>query len=293
MGMHREAGERWPLTPHQRELRRRIWWSLYCFDRFQNLGLCRPYVVSDIHCDVKRPTNINLADMPAEGTIPEPPLSQPSETTALILRIPLAKIAGEILDKCFAPVPPTYDIILELDKKLNQLDVDFPPELRILSPQLVVDHPHLNIQIQLCLMELYWVRTVLHRPYLLRSLPQPGQPDTYARSRLSAISFSKKLISIRRDLDPELPQHHKRFFLFGFFVFDACFNLCMAILQPDNLKRVAELDGWVKQGKELLSTMTNVNACAPGVEAIDTIRAKYLRRPISNGDGIYSCLEHF
>lgn len=104
---------------------------------------------------------------------------------------------------------------------------------------------------------------MLHRPYLLRKLPKSGNEDPYARSKITAIScepgdgygfgsgkgngrrseltrvsscslmsqVSKKIISLERDMQAELPASRKKAFMYPFNTFDAAANLAIAVLQ--------------------------------------------------------------
>ncbi|KAH8922332.1 hypothetical protein BT69DRAFT_246173 [Atractiella rhizophila] len=280
MGMHREASKKWGLTPFEAEARRRLWWTLYSYDRFQNLAFGRPYVISDLHCDVEVPANTDILDLTENGPINIKPLHEPTDYTFHLLHIQLAKLSGEILDKCFAPKGASYDLISEMDEKLADLERNLPVAFRSPSPALMVKRPYLQTQNQLFLLEINWTRALLHRPYLLKKLgtTSNGEEVNLMKSRMAAINFSKKCISIRRDIDADIPKHYTKWFLLGFNVFDATANLCMAIHQDlSDILRIKELDAWVMQGREVLLSMINTNSCAPqGVEAIDSMRTKYL-----------------
>jgi hypothetical protein len=78
----------------ERESRRRIWWSLYLFDRLTCSKLGQPVAVHDDVIDVELPTMDGL-------TIQEQ--KEFSDPSHLCASVGLARITGEI---CRGPLPP-------------------------------------------------------------------------------------------------------------------------------------------------------------------------------------------
>lgn len=68
MELHRESPTNAELSPTDRELRRRLFWSCYIMDRFNNCGSKRPSIISDSTIRLKLPSYApHAAAMPAEG----------------------------------------------------------------------------------------------------------------------------------------------------------------------------------------------------------------------------------
>lgn len=49
-----------PLSPLEDQLRKRLWWALYSYDRISSLNFGRPYVTNDQHIDVDLPASTLL-----------------------------------------------------------------------------------------------------------------------------------------------------------------------------------------------------------------------------------------
>lgn len=59
LGLHREFPA-WKISPHDREVRRRLWWCLYLFDSGQSVTLGRPILLPARRMmDIKMPLNIH------------------------------------------------------------------------------------------------------------------------------------------------------------------------------------------------------------------------------------------
>lgn len=67
LGMHREAPASWNIKPLEDQLRKRLWASLYAYDRTSAIYFGRPYVIQDDHCDVSPPANVDDCDLTEDG----------------------------------------------------------------------------------------------------------------------------------------------------------------------------------------------------------------------------------
>lgn len=56
IGLHNETGP-WPMI--EGEMRRRVWWGIYVWDRHMSLELGRPLLIEDADCDVNLPAAID------------------------------------------------------------------------------------------------------------------------------------------------------------------------------------------------------------------------------------------
>lgn len=55
LGLHRRTRLKWPLIE---EMRRRVFWTVYCLDRQVSIILGRPFAISDRDIDVELPTDV-------------------------------------------------------------------------------------------------------------------------------------------------------------------------------------------------------------------------------------------
>ncbi|KAF4457256.1 hypothetical protein F53441_820 [Fusarium austroafricanum] len=116
------------------EVQRRIWWSMAASDwlmSFSGTSQDGVYTFIPRLMNVLKPRNVDDDILTASGPTPsELPLSVPTDMTMFLLRVRMAEIAREIVDT----IPPiaddttetNYDVILGLDKKLQDLVNDLP-----------------------------------------------------------------------------------------------------------------------------------------------------------------------
>ncbi|KAK5796494.1 hypothetical protein VI817_005779 [Penicillium citrinum] len=170
-GMHID-GEKWGLSRKATEVRRRLWGNLYMLDKTIALALGRPYAISDHMCLIKAPENIWLDDLTDEqsSTISVSPLKNPTRSTAMMLCTGLAKIAGEIQDRCFGLYPASYEVVTEMDQKLLAWQKQLPAYFALSDPDFSLDEMHYYLPWHRLYLHsaFHFARITLHRPYLLR-----------------------------------------------------------------------------------------------------------------------------
>ncbi|KAJ4375758.1 hypothetical protein N0V83_001034 [Neocucurbitaria cava] len=170
-GIHID-GERWRLPRKETETRRRLWSHLYMLDKTIALAIGRPFAIVDQQCLVKRATNVWLDDEPDDraATVPELPLSEPTLSVYNFLAHDLAKIVGNIQERCFGLFTVSYDTVLALDHDILEWEAKLPDYYHLKEPDTSRDqlHPFLYWN-RLHLHSMYhFARVTLHRPYLLR-----------------------------------------------------------------------------------------------------------------------------
>jgi hypothetical protein len=170
-GMHID-GEKWALSIRATEIRRRLWGNLYMLDKTIALALGRPYAISDHMCLIHPPGNVWLDDMTDEesSSATSKPLTSPTPSTVTLLGIGLAKIAGEIQDRCFGLYPASYDVVTKMDEKLLEWKEQLPMYFALDKPDLSLDEwndflPWHRLYLH---SAFHFARITLHRPYLLR-----------------------------------------------------------------------------------------------------------------------------
>lgn len=170
-GIHID-GERWRLPRRETETRRRLWSHLYMLDKTIALAIGRPFAIVDQQCQVKRATNVWLDDETDESAtvITELPLSEPTLSVYNFLAHDLAKIIGNIQERCFGLHTVSYDTVLSLDRDILAWEAKLPNYYHVQEPYTSMDrrHPFLYWN-RLHLHSMYhFARVTLHRPYLLR-----------------------------------------------------------------------------------------------------------------------------
>ncbi|KAK0453774.1 fungal-specific transcription factor domain-containing protein [Armillaria borealis] len=189
LGLHRD-GASMGMEPHLVEYRRRIWSYLYHADRSYALVLGRPNSIQDTYTSTLPPSNID------DETLNRPtPLSSPTPMTFVILRHQLASIIGRIAHHFQQVKPSHYSEVTALDDELLNFIANLPPHFA-LEPDRSLDETHTYIPVHryLLITEIMFVRTSLHRPYILRRLSS----DRYARSREACFESALKDFQVRQ-----------------------------------------------------------------------------------------------
>ncbi|KIK68090.1 hypothetical protein GYMLUDRAFT_36919 [Collybiopsis luxurians FD-317 M1] len=194
LGLHRD-GASMGMQPAIVEYRRRIWSYLYHADRSYALVLGRPHSIQDDYTSTLPPSNID-DDSPATFKQAAPPVSTPTRMTCIILRHQLATIIGRIVHH-FQKVrsPSHYSEVCALDDEILRYVSNLPPHYS-LNPDTSLDRekPYIPIHRFLLITEVLFVRTSLHRPYILRRLSS----DRYARSRAACFESAIKDFQVRQ-----------------------------------------------------------------------------------------------
>ncbi|KAL0574671.1 hypothetical protein V5O48_007287 [Marasmius crinis-equi] len=193
LGLHRD-GASMGMDPQLVEYRRRIWSYLYHADRSYALVLGRPNSIQDDYISTLPPSNID-DDSPTASTQPPQGLSTPTRMTFCILRHQLAAIIGRIVHHFQKVRPSHYSEVVLLDEELEKFMTNLPPHYS-LEPDTSLDekHPFIPVHRFLLITETLFVRTSLHRPYILRRLSS----DRYGRSRNACFQSAIKDFEVRQ-----------------------------------------------------------------------------------------------
>ncbi|KAJ5609938.1 hypothetical protein N7510_006657 [Penicillium lagena] len=197
-GMHID-GEKWGLSRKATEIRRRLWGNLYMLDKAIALALGRPYAISDHMCLVHAPENIWLDDLTDEqsSTVTVQSLNNPTPSSVTLLGNGLAKIAGEIQDRCFGLYPASYAVVTEMDEKLVAWKKRLPAHLSLDDPDFSWDDSNAFLPWHRLYLHsaFHFARITLHRPYLLRE----SITNHFHLSHEACISSASSDLKIRLD----------------------------------------------------------------------------------------------
>ncbi|KAK4142435.1 proline utilization trans-activator-like protein [Dichotomopilus funicola] len=126
MGLNRATPSHSPLSPVERESRRRTWWVLYFFERFSASKLGQPITVRDEDIDTEMPSMDGLTDdETAEFLDPVP----------ICTNIKLARIIGNILTDIYGIPKSTRGLCIHrvhgILKQLREWHDELPKGMRI------------------------------------------------------------------------------------------------------------------------------------------------------------------
>lgn len=166
-------GNKWRIPRRATETRRRLWCHLYALDRMIALALGRPYSISDAQSLIEEPENIWIDDMTddeALSALPSP-LTDPTPSVMSSLTYRLARVIGQIQEKCFGIHTASYREVLALDEKLVEWKDNLPTYFALEDTDHSMDtsRPFLKWQRLYLHTGFHFARITLHRPYLLRS----------------------------------------------------------------------------------------------------------------------------
>lgn len=126
MGLHRNITYDPSTPPVAIENRRRVWWTVYTFDRLCSSKLGHPITIKDEDIDAPFPSSEGLAAEEQEEFV---------DATQLIANIRLARITGSLLDhtyKIHKPHESTFICnIHSILISLKEWDATLSPELRL------------------------------------------------------------------------------------------------------------------------------------------------------------------
>ncbi|KAH8698896.1 putative C6 transcription factor [Talaromyces proteolyticus] len=117
IGLHMESGP-WPAV--EAEMRKRLWWGIYAWDRLLSLELGKPISIHDQDCDVDLPCPIDEQFISEAGHVPEG-----SQTNPLLAIIHVVRSIGQLTKTLRSPVisPATLEIF---DRHFNACLATFP-----------------------------------------------------------------------------------------------------------------------------------------------------------------------
>ncbi|KAF9055342.1 hypothetical protein BDZ89DRAFT_1153117 [Hymenopellis radicata] len=197
LGLHRD-GASMGMESSMVEYRRRIWSYLYHADRSYALVLGRPNSIQDTYTSTQIPSNVNEVN-----ELHPSPLTTPTKMTFVILRHQLAMTIGRMVHHFQQVRAAHYSDVLSLEDELLAFIRGLPPHFS-LEPDRSLDdiYPYIRIHRFLLVTEIMFVRTSLHRPYILQRLGS----DRYARSRAACFESAILDFQVRQVFRESVPK---------------------------------------------------------------------------------------
>ncbi|KAJ5980083.1 hypothetical protein N7481_007381 [Penicillium waksmanii] len=239
LGLHRIDHESNAASANtiRAEMGRRVWWYLVATDWLLAVLYGGPnegvYQTHPKHMIVKKPRNINDADLVDNGCQTEFPLSHPTEMSYFLQRIRMAEIARRTVDQSQTAAdssgPGDSTHIMKLDFQLDQFIHDTPFFLNLDTYEDNPEPTSAEIFVHAYLLNLviHTQRCKLHLRYLTSG---PSKSPMYATSREICLKSARQLIRAESQL--ERAQHpfvliRLRLSAIRYGVFLACIALLM------------------------------------------------------------------
>ncbi|KAI9734180.1 MAG: hypothetical protein M1818_006613 [Claussenomyces sp. TS43310] len=155
IGLHSETGP-WPII--EGEMRRRVWWGIYAWDRLLSLELGRPLLIEDADCDVSLPTAIDdryihsggmlvPIDMEATTNLMLPTIHVVRSMSQLIKSLKTPVIANGALatfDTHFRTCMAAFPSNFQLDSNENIDPRMLPPIVHLLNARIILHRHNLS-----------------------------------------------------------------------------------------------------------------------------------------------------
>ncbi|KAL1979611.1 hypothetical protein VTN96DRAFT_5451 [Rasamsonia emersonii] len=200
------------FDPVDVEMRRRLWWHLVAYDwliGFLSGPQERTYLIHPKHMNVKLPANIEDEDIGKFQDGYSLPESVPTKMSYANLRLKLANWCREMVNETavehFQCLEVSYDKILDMDRRLNQIYKELPDFFR-LDPvnrrryaKLYRERPQIAWQ-RLLVQQGFHSRVCrLHREYFIRGARDPK----YSYSHVVCLQSARRVIEIKRIMDED------------------------------------------------------------------------------------------
>ncbi|KAF5370065.1 hypothetical protein D9758_001384 [Tetrapyrgos nigripes] len=174
LGLHR-AGKRQPLSPFEREMRRRVWWCVYGLDRVLSLALGRPSGIHDDDCDVDMPAewdDLQLTSLRDGNAVSA---QETSFMTGFVALLGFYVVAGKVMR---FQSKRTQGLQSEITRStLASLDAELANWINSLPPCIQISatddgNPKLRLQSVIASLVYHSAIINLYRPFI------PGDPHT-------------------------------------------------------------------------------------------------------------------
>ncbi|KAI1140110.1 hypothetical protein F5Y05DRAFT_377241 [Hypoxylon sp. FL0543] len=201
-GYHRDPRNFANISPFDCEMRCRVWASIMQIDLRLASQMGLPRLLKSQQCDTPEPRNLFDSDFD-ESTVEFPPSRPETEVTPILYNLAKNRIdgiAGLISDLIADTLEHPYGEIMELDRKLQEVDALLPPIFRwqplskslTVPPQIVLYRIWLKLAVQRLII---W----LHRKYLAPSHAQV----CYEYSRNACVQAAMKILEFQQLIDEE------------------------------------------------------------------------------------------
>ncbi|KAF4633440.1 hypothetical protein G7Y89_g4679 [Cudoniella acicularis] len=179
IGLHCETGP-WPMI--EGEMRRRVWWGIYVWDRHMSLELGRPLLIEDADCDVGLPAAIDDHYIHDAGMLV--PNGASPLTNFIIPIIHVVRAVSQLIKTLKSPIisPSTLQTF---DTHFNSCMSAYPPTCQPNAPE------PLDPRMLAPICHLMNARLVLHRHNLTTSCPPEVRGNALEQCIRAALDSTK------------------------------------------------------------------------------------------------------
>jgi hypothetical protein len=196
IGLHCETGP-WPMI--EGEMRRRVWWGIYVWDRHMSLELGRPLLIEDADCDVSLPAAVDDHYIHDAGMLV--PNGASPLTNFILPIIHVVRAVSQLIKTLKSPIisPST---LTTFDTHFASCMSAFPP-----SCQLSANEP-LDPRMLAPICHLLNARLILHRHNLTTSCPPEVRSNAIEqciRASLDSTNLFARAMASSTPSNPAIP----------------------------------------------------------------------------------------
>lgn len=201
MGYHRDPTHFSNISPFAGEMRRRVWAMIIQLDFSISTQMGMPRLIKESQTNTALPRNLNDSDFDQNSA--ELPASRPENevtpTLYTLAKLRIVSVGSRIADLATGLHPYSYDMVLELDKQINEAQDTLPPNMKWEGLASCLTIPSLEI-VQRIWLEMFVQRLkiVLHKKFIVSS-----QEQQYDYSKTACLSASMKILEFQHLVDEE------------------------------------------------------------------------------------------
>ncbi|KAF2204014.1 hypothetical protein GQ43DRAFT_365542 [Delitschia confertaspora ATCC 74209] len=186
LGLNFEGGS---LPVVEEETRRRLWWSIYTWDRTLSIELGRPMLIDDNDCEVTLPLSVEDRYIQPQGIIRHP--ASPSSHTGLATAIPVARCLHQ-LQNTLRSGCISHHVIRSYDERFDQILNSWPESYK---PQ---GDGHLDPSVLSTVLFLQAARFHLYRHNMSLICPSIDRSEAVTRCSQVALDTDRYILRSRQ-----------------------------------------------------------------------------------------------
>ncbi|EJD01089.1 uncharacterized protein FOMMEDRAFT_88846 [Fomitiporia mediterranea MF3/22] len=215
LGLHRYS-RHVSMTPLEKQVRRKVFWSVYSLDRMLAMALGRPLGIEDSDCDAEYPFEFDDEDLPEFFSGANIQRTQPSLMMGFVALCELYRIAGRVCRQIYGIdsfrehlEPEKVQELVEQAMSLDAELLDWCNKLPATFKSSPTTEAQVTMGAVLC-SHYYSILTTLHRNFL----PLSQSQFTGMTSSLKAVHTARSCIRLAPSVKNVVPSsHHLAFFI--------------------------------------------------------------------------------
>ena len=193
IGLHCETGP-WPMV--EGEMRRRVWWGIYVWDRHMSLELGRPLLIEDADCDVSLPAAIDDHHIHDSGMMV--PSGASALTNFILPIIHVVRAVSQLIETLKSPII-SQSTLATFDAHFSSCMSAFPPSCQLTA------HEPLDPRVLAPICHLMNARVVLHRHNLTTSCPPEVRSNAIEQCIRASLDSTNLFARAMASSTPSIP----------------------------------------------------------------------------------------